>query len=86
MSALIDSLLSATDPQYLQEKMVKIAGKPASKRVITKTKGVSKIALAMEIFKKHNGNKQVVIAEFVEVLGMSKAGATTYFYNAKKSA
>jgi hypothetical protein len=85
MSALIDSLLSATDPQYLQEKMAKIAGKPAVKRAIVKTKSVSKSALAVEIFKKHSGNKQLVIAEFVEVLGMTKAGATTYFYNAKKS-
>jgi predicted secreted protein len=44
-----------------------------------------KTAKAVEIYKKHNGNKALVIEEYQKTLGMTKAGATTYFYNAKKS-
>lgn len=45
----------------------------------------SKTAKAVEIYKKHNGNKALIIEEYQNTLGMTKAGATTYYYNAKKS-
>lgn len=45
----------------------------------------SKTAKALEIYKNLKGNKALVIEEYQKTLGMSKAGATTYFYNAKKS-
>ena len=39
---------------------------------------------AMAIFQRHNGNRKAVIADIKTELGMSDAGATTYFYNAKR--
>jgi hypothetical protein len=39
---------------------------------------------AMGIFQRHNGNRKAVIADIKNELGMSDAGATTYFYNAKR--
>lgn len=43
----------------------------------------TKQAKAVEIFKRMNGSKEAVTT-IMQELGMSKAGATTYFYNAKK--
>ena len=40
----------------------------------------------MAIFQRHNGNRKAVIADIQNELGMSNAGATTYFYNAKRFA
>ena len=39
---------------------------------------------AMAIFQRHSGNRKAVIADIKNELGMSDAGATTYFYNAKR--
>lgn len=39
---------------------------------------------ALAIFQRHNGNRKAVIADIKNELGMSDAGATTYFYNAKR--
>ena len=39
---------------------------------------------AMAIFQRHNGNRKAVFADIKTELGMSDAGATTYFYNAKR--
>ena len=39
---------------------------------------------AMAIFQRHSGNRKAVIADIKTELGMSDAGATTYFYNAKR--
>jgi hypothetical protein len=85
MSAVIDTLLSATDPEYLRQKLAKIDQKPTSKRVTNTVKPASKTEIAREVFIKHGGSRKLVIAELVETHKMSKAGATTYFYNAKKS-
>jgi len=53
-------------------------GKPKRK------KGAKQIA-ALEIYKANiNEDKKVIIQMFMDELDMSKAGATTYFYNAKK--
>ena len=51
-----------------------------------KSGGFTKQARAVEIFKQLDGNKSEVIAKIQSELGMSLAGATTYFYNAKKLA
>ena len=48
-------------------------------------KAGTKSQLAVEIFKRLNGDKAAVIAAIQAELGMSVAGATTYFYNAKKA-
>jgi hypothetical protein len=42
--------------------------------------------LALQVYKRLNGEKTQVISELQTGLGMSLAGATTYFYNAKKAA
>jgi hypothetical protein len=42
--------------------------------------------LALQVYKRLNGDKTNVISELQTGLGMSLAGATTYFYNAKKAA
>ena len=41
---------------------------------------------ALEIFKRLAGDKAAVIAAIKDELSMSDAGATTYFYNAKRVA
>jgi hypothetical protein len=65
-------------------KPVKAAAGKKAKRVGngTPTKG----DLALAVYKRLDGNKASVIAELQTGLGMSLAGATTYFYNAKKAA
>lgn len=61
-------------------KAVVATAKEKTKRVNTKT------ARALEIFKQSNGDKKSTIEAYMSELKMSKAGATTYFYNAKKAA
>jgi hypothetical protein len=51
-----------------------------------KTDGPTKQDRAVEIYKRLNGVKGDVIQMIQAELGMSLAGATTYFYNAKKLA
>lgn len=46
----------------------------------------SKSELALEIYKRLSGDKASIIAAFQTELAMSTAGATTYYYNAKKAA
>lgn len=48
--------------------------------------GPTKSDRALEIFKRLSGDKAAVIAAIRDELSMSDAGATTYFYNAKKLA
>jgi hypothetical protein len=57
--------------------------KPAKAKNAAKRTG-TKGELSIEIFKRLGGDRVGVIAAFQEELGMSKAGATTYFYNAKR--
>jgi hypothetical protein len=69
-------------------KEKKVAIKPAKKaaRVSDGPRAGSKSELAVEIYKRLKGDKASVIAAFQSELSMSVAGATTYFYNAKKAA
>ena len=46
----------------------------------------SKGDMALAIYKRLNGDKTAVISAIQSEIGMSQAGATTYFYNAKKLA
>lgn len=65
----------------------KAAAKPAKAKK-AKRAGASptKGDLALQIYKRLSGDKLAVINELQTGLGMSAAGATTYFYNAKKAA
>ena len=68
--------------------MTKVKAQPkAEKAKKAKRAGGSptKGDLALQIYKRLNGDKLSVIAELQTGLGMSQAGATTYFYNAKKA-
>lgn len=49
-------------------------------------KAGTKSQLAVEIYKRFGGDKAAVIQAIQDELKMSLAGATTYFYNAKKAA
>ena len=57
--------------------------KPAKEKNAAKRAG-TKIEASIEIFKRLSGDRAGVIEAFQTDLGMSKAGATTYFYNTKK--
>jgi hypothetical protein len=64
------------------------AAKPKAEKAkrARKTEGPTKQERAVEIYKRLNGVKGDVIQMIQAELGMSLAGATTYFYNAKKLA
>lgn len=74
---------AATDTKPKAAALVKKA-KP--KRAKQEGAGPTKQDRAVEIFKELGGDKAKVIAAIQERLGMSLAGSTTYFYNAKKLA
>lgn len=57
----------------------------ASDRVKGKAREGSKLEQAISIFQRLGGDKAATIAEIQSACGMSLAGATTYFYNAKKA-
>ena len=59
----------------------KASGKKAKRMGASPTKG----ELALQIYQRLEGNKVQVLNELQNGLGMSLAGATTYFYNAKKA-
>jgi hypothetical protein len=63
-------------------KAPKVAKEPKAPRAT----GPTKADRALEIFKRLGGDKAAVIAAIKDELSMSDAGATTYFYNAKKLA
>ena len=58
--------------------------KKASKRS-TGAKVGTKSEAALAIYTRHSGDKNATIAAIQSDLGMSLAGATTYYYNAKKA-
>ena len=73
----------------ISEKFAATAGKPAKVAKSTEPKERvkrtgTKQEAAMAIFQRHSGNRKDVIADIKTELGMSDAGATTYFYNAKR--
>lgn len=59
--------------------------KKTKKRAARAGNGPTKQMLANEIFKRLAGDKAAVIAAIQLDLGMSLAGATTYYYNARKA-
>lgn len=61
------------------------AAKPKAKRA-PRGEGPTKQELACKIYERLAGDKLAVIEAIQTELGMSPAGATTYFYNAKKLA
>ena len=84
-------------PAVVAEKAAAAAApKPAAKPKADKPKakaekkaksaGGSKQDRALEIFREFSGDRKLVIAAIQDRLAMSAAGATTYFYNAKKLA
>lgn len=59
--------------------------KKTKKRAARAGNGPTKQMLANDIFARLAGDKAAVIAAIQLDLGMSLAGATTYFYNARKA-
>lgn len=77
----------ATDVIVQAKATAKVNAAPKAKRVrARKGEGPTKQDLAVEIYKRLAGDKAAVIEAIQAELGMSLAGATTYFYNAKKLA
>ena len=63
------------------------AAKPVKmKRESSAPREGSKLEKAIAFFKQFNGERKLVIDALQSEVGMSQAGATTYFYNAKKGA
>jgi len=77
-----DSDMKARSAKPKAEKAPKVAKEPRAPRA----SGPTKADRALEIFKRLSGDKGAVIAAIKDELSMSDAGATTYFYNAKKLA
>jgi len=77
-----DSDMKARSAKPKAEKAPKVAKEPRAPRA----SGPTKADRALEIFKRLGGDKAAVIAAIKDELSMSDAGATTYFYNAKKLA
>jgi len=77
-----DSDMKARSAKPKAEKAPKAAKEPRAPRAT----GPTKADRALEIFKRLSGDKAAVIAAIKDELSMSDAGATTYFYNAKKLA
>ena len=77
-----DSDMKARSAKPKAEKAPKVAKEPRAPRAT----GPTKADRALEIFKRLSGDKAAVIAAIKDELSMSDAGATTYFYNAKKLA
>ena len=75
-----DQAQRTAKPKAVKEP--KVAKEPKAPRAT----GPTKADRALEIFKRLSGDKAAVIAAIKDELSMSDAGATTYFYNAKKLA
>ena len=75
-----DTVARSAEPVAV--KAPKVAKEPRAPRA----SGPTKADRALEIFKRLGGDKGAVIAAIKDELSMSDAGATTYFYNAKKLA
>lgn len=63
------------------DELVEVVVKPAAKE----EKGESKASIALSIVRSFDGSRKECIAAIMERCGMSTAGATTYYYNAKKA-
>jgi hypothetical protein len=64
----------------------KAKAKPKAAKKSDGPRAGSKGDMALAIYKRLNGDKTAVISAIQSEIGMSAAGATTYFYNAKKLA
>ncbi len=86
-----DVKLKAGVAKLQAEAKAKVEAKAAKPKAVKakrapKASGPTKQDRAVEIFRELNGDKAAVISAIQERLEMSVAGATTYFYNAKKLA
>lgn len=72
--------------EKVQAKAEAKAEKKAVKAKPAKSVGSSKQDRAVALYREFNGDRKQTIQAIMEQLGMSTAGATTYFYNAKKLA
>jgi mannitol-specific phosphotransferase system IIBC component len=84
-SGFLDLEEENSEPKAAKRSLVTKA-QTVVKKAKQQTQRVSKTQRVAEFYKNSNGDKQTVIAMCIDQLGMSKAGATTYFYNAKKGA
>ena len=81
------AIMQAEAKAKVEAKAAKAAKPKAVKaKRAPKASGPTKQDRAVEIFKRLSGDKAQVISAIQTELGMSVAGATTYFYNAKKLA
>lgn len=81
------AVLQAEAKAKVEAKAAKAAKPKAVKaKRAPKASGPTKQDRAVEIYKRLSGDKAQVISAIQTELGMSVAGATTYFYNAKKLA
>jgi hypothetical protein len=81
------AIMQAEAKAKVEAKAAKAAKPKAVKaKRAPKASGPTKQDRAVEIFRELNGDKAAVISAIQERLDMSVAGATTYFYNAKKLA
>lgn len=82
--------IKRNDPMSKKNATAKTANKSekkaaAPKKVVAKKEGVSKADQALEIVRQNpKAARKELIQMFVDQLGMSIAGASTYVYNAKK--
>jgi hypothetical protein len=69
------------------KKVNNVTSKLFTKAVKSTKSGPTKAERALEIYKNRGSmSREGVIQMFMQELGMTKAGATTYFYNAKRDA
>ena len=81
------AIMQAEAKAKVEAKAAKAAKPKAVKaKRAPKASGPTKQDRAVEIYKRLSGDKAQVISAIQTELGMSVAGATTYFYNAKKLA
>lgn len=78
--------LAAGRARLVADRKVARKAVPARVRAPKEVKPGTKLAVAVDIFRRLSGDKASVIAEIQKTCSMSLAGATTYFYNAKKAA
>lgn len=82
----VESTVIASMTDTLTKGKADKAAPAAKKAKRVGTGSPTKGELALQIYKRLSGDKASVISELQTGLGMSLAGATTYFYNAKKAA
>ena len=79
----VEDFVARTEVKKAKVKAVKPKTKVEAAR---KSTVPTKQSMATQIYRDLDGDKPLVIAKIQEQLVMSLAGATTYFYNAKKLA